>query len=127
MIWCYPLTFGLSRSLSSGHMCSASHVLEKVGEERSLTLSQTGFYPLCLGHDYYLDYHLTITSKCLQVTNTCYLPCFCIHFEGQTRGWIVNVLTRAQLSLVTENANRCKYPARSPLFMPHEMYTRGQL
>ena len=88
----------------------------KWGEERSLNLFvKQDFTPLCPWHDYYLDYLCDYYLK--EFTSDKHLLCtlFLHPFWRADRRLIVNVLTRAHLSLVLENANRCKYPAWNPL------------
>ena len=72
---------------------------------RSLNpLLKQHFAPLCPCHDYYIkvftrDKHWLFTWFLLL------LP-----FQRANRRLIVNALTRAHLSLVSRNANSCKYP-----------------
>ena len=61
----------------------------KWGEERSLNPSvKQDFTPLCPWHDYYLDSHRDYYLKVFTSDEHLLLPCFCIHFEGQTGGWL---------------------------------------
>ena len=85
-------------------------LFQKRGEQRSLhPLLKQGFTSLCPCHDYYLkvftrDKHWLFTLFLLL------LP-----FQRANRRLIVNALIGAHLSLVSKNANCCKYPAWSPL------------
>ena len=107
------LDFWPTRSLSARVVPPSSR---KWGEERSLNLFvKQDFTPLCPWHDYYLDYLCDYYLK--EFTSDKHLLCtlFLHPFWRADRRLIVNVLTRAHLSLVLENANRCKYPAWNPL------------
>ena len=78
------LHFWPTRSLSA---C----VSPKWGEQRSLNpwLKQD-FAPLCPCMTITLIIAMTITLRCLQETNTGYLPCLCCYFHlwEQTGGWL---------------------------------------
>ena len=75
MAWHYPLTFDPHAAFLC--MCSVSLVPEEEGREIPESFIQTGF---CF----------SVSLRCLQETNTGYLPCFCFyfHFRGKTGGWL---------------------------------------
>ena len=114
--WCYPLTFDPHGAFLC--LCSVSSVPKERGMEiRSLNpLLKQGFTPLCPCRDCYLDYchdyYLKVFTRDKHWLFTLFV--FLLPFQRANRRLIVNVLTGAHLSLVSENANICKYPAQSP-------------
>ena len=72
MAWHYPLTFDLQGALL--HLCPVSLGPKRQGSGDLLVLYSNGSLP-------FFVLAMTITLRCLQKTNTGYLPCF--HFRGQ--------------------------------------------
>ena len=91
-------------------MCNVSLVSKRGGERSLNLLLNQGFAPLCPRFDY-LTIAMTIILRCLQETNTGYLPCYVVTFTFQSKQQAVKALTGAHLSTVSENANSYKYSA----------------
>ena len=78
MIWNYPLTFDPREPFC---ICVVSPLSHKGGSRDLLTLHSNRVLPIFV-------LAMTITLRCLQETETGYLPCFCcyFHFGVQTGG-----------------------------------------
>ena len=77
---------------------------------------------------------MTVTLRCLQETKTGYLFIYSSQkvslFLLLLLFWRANrrlTILGVHLSLVSENANSCKFQAEAHFFMPHEMQAGGQL
>ena len=123
MAWSYPLTFDPQGAFLC--MCSVS-LNPKRGRRRSLNpLLNQGFASLCPCHDCYLDYchdyHLKVFTRNKHWLFTLFL--LFLSFQRSNRRLIVNALTGAHLSLVSEHANSVQPEAH--VFVPHEPQTGG--
>ena len=108
--WCYTHKESLCAYV-------VSPLSQRSGEQRSLNpFPKQGFAPLCPCHDCCLDYchdcYLKVFTRDKHWLFTLFV--LLLPFRRANRRLIVNALTGAHLSLVSENANIFKYPAQSP-------------
>ena len=118
MAWCYPLTFDPQGAFLC--LCSVSFV-PKVGNGDPLIFYSNRVLPHFVPA--VTDYYLKVFTRDKHWLFSLFV--LLLPFRRANRRLIVNVLTGAHLSLVSENANISKYPARSP-FLCGQWNTNGR-